>query len=96
MVEGGGEQWQGKAREEVGLPNGALLFFKYVSQKVAKSVDNNNSQSFGDLQPSACLLRATAANSRSSEYWCTFDMSQKAAAVKADLFTCGSGTMVFC
>ena len=40
-------------------------------------MDNNNSQSFGDLQPTVCLLRAVKAVSRPSEYWFTFDMPQK-------------------
>ena len=48
------------------------------------------SQSFG-----ACLLTATTAILMPSEHWCMFDMPQKAASVKADLFTCGSGVMVF-
>ena len=59
----------------MGLDEGSPLVF-YVS---ARSMDNNNSQSYGDLQPSACLLRATAAISRPSEHWCTSDAPQKAA-----------------
>ena len=31
---------------------------------IAESMDNNNSQSFGDLSPSVCLLSATTAISR--------------------------------
>ena len=68
------------------------LYFKYL----AISMDNNNNQLYGNLQPSACLLRATIAISRPSEHWCMFDIPKKAAPVKADLSTCGSGTMVFC
>ena len=61
-------------------------------------MDNNNSQSFsdlqssacflsvtmsfGDLQPSACFLRATMAILRLSEQWSMFDMPQKTAPVK--------------
>ena len=55
---------------------------------------NNNSQPFADLWPSACLLRAAAAISRPSEYYCMFDMAQKAAPVKADLTTSGSVSLV--
>ena len=46
---------------------------------------NNNNQLFGDIQPSACLLRAATAISKQSEHCHTFDIPQKAAPVKADL-----------
>ena len=85
-----------KPREEVKLPNGQFPLVLQISQKVAKSMDNNNSRAFGGLQPSACLLRATTAISRPSEYWCMFDMPQKVAPVKVYLLTCNSGTMVCC
>ena len=67
-----------------------------ILQKVAKSMDNNNGQLFGDLQPNAHLLRATIAISRPSEHWCISDTPQKAVPVKADPFTYGRSTMVFC
>ena len=57
-------------------------------------MDNNNSQSFADLWPSACLLRAATAISRPSEHYCTPDMPQKAVPAKADLFTFGSVSVV--
>ena len=59
-------------------------------------MDNYNSQSYGNLQSSAYLLRATTAISRPSEHWCKFDTLQKVVPVKAGLLTCGSGTRVFC
>ena len=57
-------------------------------------MDNNNNQSFGNLQPSAYLLRVTTEISMSSKHYCAFDMPPKAAPVIADLFTFGSGTAV--
>ena len=57
-------------------------------------MDNNNSQSFADLWPSAYLLRAATAISRPSEYYCMPDMPQKAVPAKAGLFTFGSVSVV--
>ena len=59
-------------------------------------MDNNNSQSFADLWPSACLLRAITAISRPSEHFCMpdRDMPQKTVPAKADLFTFGSVSVV--
>ena len=57
-------------------------------------MDNNNNQSFADLWPSACLLRATTAVSKPSEHYCTPDMVQKAIPAKADLFTFSSVSVV--
>ena len=57
-------------------------------------MDNNNSQLFADLWPSACLLKAATAVSRPSEYYCTPDMAQKAVPAKADLFTFGCVSVV--
>ena len=37
--------------------NEVLLYFKYHKKYVAKSMDNNIGQSFGNLQPSVCLLK---------------------------------------
>ena len=57
-------------------------------------MDNNNSQSFANLWPSACLLRAATAVSRPSEHYCMPDMAQKAIPAKADLFTFGNASVV--
>ena len=57
-------------------------------------MDNNNSQSFANQWPSACLFRAATAVSRPSEHHCMPDMPQKAVPVKADLFTFGSVSVV--
>ena len=55
---------------------------------------NNNSQSFANLWPRACMLRATMAVSRPSEHYCVPDMAQKAVPAKADLFIFGSVLVV--
>ena len=57
--------------------------------KSTRSMDNNNGQSFGNLQPSACLLLAATAISRPPD-------ASKAAPVKTHLLTYGSGTMMWC
>ena len=57
-------------------------------------MDNNNSQSFANLWPSACLLGAATAISRPSEHSCMPDRPQKAVPAKADLFTFGSVSVV--
>ena len=57
-------------------------------------MDNNNSQPFADLWPSACLFRAVTAISKPSEHYCTSDMVQKAVPAKAGLFTFGSVSVV--
>ena len=84
-----------KTSEEVKLPNGldeALLYIKYCKKELNQRITTTISY----LQPSAYLLKAATAVSRPSAHWCAFDTPQKAASVKADLFTCGSGTIVFC
>ena len=62
--------------------------------KVAKSMDNNSSQSSVDLWPSACLLGATTAILGPFKHYCIPDISQKAVPAKADLFTFGSVLVV--
>ena len=57
-------------------------------------MNNSNSQSFADLWPGVCLLRAATAILRPSEHYYMPDMPPKAAPAKVDLFTFASVSMV--
>ena len=55
---------------------------------------DNNSQSFANLWPSVCLLKAATAILRPSEHYYTPDMPQKVVPAKAGLFTFASVSVV--
>ena len=61
-------------------------------------MDDINSQSFGNLQPSPCLLKDHHNHYKAIRaHWYVYvSHASESSPVKADLFIFGSGTMVFC